>query len=434
LRKLLFGSGLTAVGCGAYAATRPKPAPFHVEYPPLKIRVPGCEDAFPYLHFIMSNIPEKMRRSLVVKLGAPKGNELKDRYDCVGESPYSIKELVPDRLWRITYECGISNMISDEGKQQGKAFGMDPDDPAYEGRVLAGASQYGERAVEVAREDIVKAREVWAKESYTDEELVKFSVWSLNSFIVKLSGDRLLLYAPVKIREETGFAQWVDSLGQVEWIVIASGAHTLNIQPVVARYPEAKVIGPPQAEAKLNHVSALPRRKFDFDSTRQEDLAAVNDLLRAEGVRLHDVAGDVVTNALVAVCDEKHLMECDLIYTHADGDGFLTIDKERFRKFLPEDWFFRLFRYNTMALPNSPAGYLPAYRYQLMDPNCLGVMLYDQPAFDGSSCRLMARSLREVVEAKFDVAYGVHFDEMRGESFREAMDKNWNWLDGKPLV
>ena len=34
--------------------------------------------------------------------------------------------------------------------------------------------------------------------------------------------------------------------GKVEYIAIASGAHTLNLQPVIERYPDAKVIGPPQ--------------------------------------------------------------------------------------------------------------------------------------------------------------------------------------------
>ena len=216
--------------------------------------------------------------------------------------------------------------------------------------------------------------------------------------------------------------------------MIASGAHTLNIQPVVERYPEAKVVGPPQAEAKLNHISALPRGKVDYDSTNAEELAMVNELLESEGVKLFDVAGDVVTNALVAVYDEKQLMSCDLIYTHADGKGFLSIDNERFRQFLPEDWFFRLFRYNTTSTPNSPSGYLPSYRYQLMDPNCLGVMMYTQPAFDGSSCQTMAQSLRNLLKVKFEYANGVHFDQMKGEAYVDAMDKNWNWLDGKPLV
>ena len=219
----------------------------------------------------------------------------------------------------------------------------------------------------------------------------------------------------------------------MDWVVIASGAHTLNIEPVVQRYPDAKVIGPPQAEAKLNVISALPRGKVDYDSTNSEELAAVNAALEPEGVKLFDIAGDVVTNVVVAVFDQRHLMSCDLLYSTADG-GFLMIDKERFDKFLPEDWFMRIFRYVTMAKPNSPAGYLPAYRYQLMDPNSLGAMMYDHPAWDGSSCDKMAGSLREVIQAPFEYANGVHFNQLSKEAYVDGLDKNWNWLDGKSLL
>ena len=221
--------------------------------------------------------------------------------------------------------------------------------------------------------------------------------------------------------------------GRVEWIVIASGWHTLNIKPAVSRYPEAKVIGPPQAEAKLQFISALPRGKLDFDSTNCDDLVAANALLKPEGMELFNVEGDVVMNALVAIFDEKQLFSCDLLYTHADG-GFLVWDKERFEKFLPEDWFARLFRYNTTSKPNSPHGALPAYRFQMMDPCCLGAMLYDQPAWDGSSCQIMANSLRKVLKARFEYANGVHFSQIDRDAYVRGMDMNWNWLDGKPLI
>ena len=136
------------------------------------------------------------------------------RYDCVGEDPYTILEVVPDKLWKVKYDVGMTLFAGEEQKQQAKAFGMDPNDPAYAAKVLAGAEQYGEKAVEVARQDIQKCVEAWAKDSYTDEEIFMLSAWSLNSFVIKLKSGSLLLYAPVKVREETGFAQWVDSLGR----------------------------------------------------------------------------------------------------------------------------------------------------------------------------------------------------------------------------
>ena len=218
----------------------------------------------------------------------------------------------------------------------------------------------------------------------------------------------------------------------MEWIVIASGAHTLNLKSVIARYPDAKVIGPPQAEDKLKFVSALPRGKVDFDSTKPDHLSAANALLEPEGVTLFDITGDKIANALVAVFEESQLMACDLLYTRLDG-SFLTIDKERFEKFLPEDWFMRLFRYTTTGRPNSPHGVLPGYRYQRMDPNSLGAMMYDPPASDGSSCKIMAGSLRRIIKARFDYANGVHFDQMKKEDFAKNLDNSWRWLDGHPM-
>ena len=72
----------------------------------------------------------------------------------------------------------------------------------------------------------------------------------------------------------------------MDWIIIASGTHTLNLPSVLERYPEAKVVGPTQAEAKLNHISALPRGKLDFNSTDAEDMANANRSLQAEGNRI----------------------------------------------------------------------------------------------------------------------------------------------------
>ena len=221
--------------------------------------------------------------------------------------------------------------------------------------------------------------------------------------------------------------------GRVEWIVIASGAHTLNIKPVVARYPDAKIIGPPQAEAKLKFIDALPRGNLDFNSTNPDHLAEVNASLESEGMKLFNVAGDVATNALVAVFEEKQLMSCDLLYTHVDG-GFLTMSKDRFEKFLPEDWFMRLFRYNTTTKPNSPHGILPVYRFHMMNPSSIGAMLYEQPAWDGSSCKIMADSLRELIKVPFEFANGVHFDQIDRDAYVRGVDDNWNWLDGKPLL
>ena len=98
LKKLLVGTGLTALGVGGFVATRPKPAPFHAAYPPLKIKILDF-DVFPYFHFMMSNIPETWRQKLVVKMNAPKPDEIKDRFavflEIFAESIRKIPDVLP---------------------------------------------------------------------------------------------------------------------------------------------------------------------------------------------------------------------------------------------------------------------------------------------------------------------------------------------------
>ena len=126
------------------------------------------------------------------------------RYDCLKESPYTIAEIVPDKLWRIGYQVTMDFVSSPEARQQAKAFGMDPENPDYAPKVLSGAAQFGDKAVEVAKNDIQKAVDMFAMESISDAQLMDLCPWSLNSYVVKLKNGGLLLYAPVKIREETG--------------------------------------------------------------------------------------------------------------------------------------------------------------------------------------------------------------------------------------
>ena len=145
--------------------------------------------------------------------------------------------------------------------------------------------------------------------------------------------------------------------------MIASSYHTLSVQSVVARYPEANIVGAPAAEAKLNHAHVLPRNekhkikknlpncknfsffrnKFDYDVTDETRVAAANSVLKNEGVELFYVAGDVGTNSVLAVAHGVAL-ECDLVYGHHDGEGLMYIDGERWREMRQEDWGFRLFR------------------------------------------------------------------------------------------
>ena len=192
--------------------------------------------------------------------------------------------------------------------------------------------------------------------------------------------------------------------------VFPSAAHTLSLPNVVKRFPNAKIVGPEQAEEKLQHCKALPRGKFDFLTTEAKDLKAVNDILVKEGVFFHSVAGDGVGQSSLVVA-HKTMLECDLVYGHADKEGCTNVPRERFWQMLPQDWFHRLFKFALIDC-SPDGGCLPAYRFWLMDPNSLGAMGLDGPAKDGSSCLAMAESLRAALDLDFDSAVGVHFDPM----------------------
>ena len=84
--------------------------------------------------------------------------------------------------------------------------------------------------------------------------------------------------------------------------------------------------------------------------------------------------------------------------------------------------------------PHSPNGFLATYRFQMMDPNSLGALSYDQPASDGSSCHLMADSLRRLLRLDFHLAYDGHAGRSSREDFQKSIDVNWNWLDGNSLL
>jgi hypothetical protein len=250
--------------------------------------------------------------------------------------------------------------------------------------------------------------------------------------VVKLNCGSLLLYAPVKVRDEVDFGSWLDSLGKVEWIVIASSFHTLCLAAIMARYPEAKVIGAAQAEDKLNNAGALVRKKLDYHTTAEDELAMANQELEKEGVKLFLVQGEILCNSLMVVAHGV-LLTCDLVYSRHDG-GIFGIAKEEFDLYKEEHASIRIFKYLNCNKPNSPNGFLAKYRFMFMDHTGLGRMAWEQPAKDGSTCRLMAASLREALQLDFTSAIGVHFDFMDREDFRKTIDANWNWLDGKSLI
>ena len=69
----------------------------------------------------------------------------------------------------------------------------------------------------------------------------------------------------------------------------------------IFRFPDAKIIGTPASEAKLNFINALPRKKYEVNCHDKAQLFSLNSQLENEGVQLFYIDGDVATNSICAV-------------------------------------------------------------------------------------------------------------------------------------
>ena len=314
-----------------------------------------------------------------------------------------------------------------------KVTGVDFSQEINCAKVMLGAEQWGREVSAVAHSDLINAKEYLKNEETFQEMVLSPAYVRENMTVIRLNNGELVLYAPVKIHDETEFGKFLENLGTVAWIVIPSSEHNLQLPGIIRKYPGAKVIGSKTSEIKLNFVSGLPRGKLDFDYTDHQQLDKLNSELNSEGLSLHYIDGDCATNSLFCVAQGVAL-ECDILYTHADGEGFLMIDKQRFRELHPSDFFWRLFKFRLLSKPNSPNGFLPPYRFWAMDPKLMWNLQFTPAKDDGSSCKDMATSLRTVLALDFDKAVGVHFRTMKAEDFKRAVDLNWNWLDGKSLL
>ena len=311
-----------------------------------------------------------------------------------------------------------------------KVTGLDLDDEKTAAKIMRGAESYGRQASAVAHEDIAAAKRILESESLSEEDR-EMTFATENMIVVRLRSGGLILYAPVRIHEELG--EFLNDKGPVEWIVAPSSEHNLQLPAVIEKYPNARIVATKINEKKLQYLNALPRGTIDYDYTKKEDLEKLNEVMKVDGVEMSFIDGDCCTNALFLVA-HRVVMECDILYTHDDGEGFLMLDQEEFRKFHSKDTFWRIFKYRLMSKPNCPHGFLPPYRYWSMDPQGLWPMVPNAPLADGSSSKIMAESLRKALEMDFDTATGVHFKKMDGAKFRRSIDANWNWLDGKSLT
>ena len=59
-------------------------------------------------------------------------------------------------------------------------------------------------------------------------------------------------------------------------------------------------------------VYAKACKRFDFVTTREEDLQNLKSTLMEEGAEIEDITGDVGSNAVVVLAHKEVLLECDL--------------------------------------------------------------------------------------------------------------------------
>ena len=166
-------------------------------------------------------------------------------------------------------------------------------------KVRAGAASDGPKALETVEADLVSVTSMFNKEEWTMEE--RFTIpppMQLNSMVVKLNSGAILLFAPVRIRDEAsqlklktsaaseennpkhvpafkfntqvGFGAWLEGLGtEVAWIVLPSSFHTLSLPNVLARFPQAKVFWLLSPHVTSCHLLLMPPGDRCSPSRRQ---------------------------------------------------------------------------------------------------------------------------------------------------------------------
>ncbi len=93
----------------------------------------------------------------------------------------------------------------------------------------------------------------------------------------------------------------LESLGSIKWIIVPNGYHRIDAAAFHARYPDAKVLCPRGARAKVEKVVPVDGTYEDFssdDDIRFQDLPGMNGLEGAMIVRSKDGVSVVLTDAV----------------------------------------------------------------------------------------------------------------------------------------
>ena len=122
-----------------------------------------------------------------------------DRYDCTGDTPYKINEIMKNSVWQVEYQMENFPITSESEKNQAKAFGIDPNSKEYQDKVLVAAKSFSKEAVRVVKEDFKSVIADYEKTFLLKEERFELPPFKLNMMVVKMKNGGLLLYAPVKV-------------------------------------------------------------------------------------------------------------------------------------------------------------------------------------------------------------------------------------------
>jgi len=392
---------------------------FHVTYDKPKT---------PFALKIISYLPPSFQQWLALKNAAPKA--AKDGCDILGEAsydPYDYKELIEGKLWRVRYK-NLGNV--DLLKLLNNTPGCNILDPSVIQRAPVCECNKLKADQKIISELLEQAGGKRGEKSMIDAGMDS----SQDMLVVKLNGadGKLLLFNPCKIRP--ALADWLKERGEVEWIVSGSGVHTNQLPGASKAFPSAKIICSQIADKKIASVGA---RRADYIYNNPSKLIEMNELLKDKGVSIHPIEGDVFQAACVLA--HEHLLEVDIVYGHSDESRWAHTSTETLeRENKASTSFGRLFYYGLIYKESSPHGYLPTYRYSLMDPsNAMAKMQLAPPSSDGSSCTKMAESLRKMLALDFvavDMAHSQLEDSMPAAEFRKCIDTSWRWLDGRDLL
>merc|ERR1712228_538438 len=120
---------------------------------------------FPILRTFMKLQSDQKRKQMYAKQGPDLSNPMLDLYESRKETPYTIEEILEDKVWKVGYKMQ-NTMTRPETKKISKYMGMDVTSNDYREKVLAGARPYGEEAVAAAKKDIETAASWWNRKTW----------------------------------------------------------------------------------------------------------------------------------------------------------------------------------------------------------------------------------------------------------------------------